>query len=266
VKVVDFHTHIFPEGIASRAVEQLENHYQLQIKNNGTFDNFMNKFKEAELYKAVVHAAAVVPRQVPTVNDWLLKIKDENLVNFGTIHPEYEDIEGELTRLKEAGVGGLKLHPDFQKFDIISKEAYAIYEAIGADFLVLFHVGDQVEEPANNYSTPQKLAQVIADFPELRVIAAHLGGYQMWQEAKEYLIGEDIYIDTSSALDFLPEEVVVEIINTHGVDKVLFGSDFPIKDPLTEMRQLTDLGLDLVDRLKILSKNGLKLLEELGVE
>lgn len=266
MKIVDFHTHAFPEKIATEAIEQLEEHYQLQISNTGTLDNLVNKCEEAGLYKAVVHNAALVPEQVKAINNWLLTIENDNLVKFGTMHPDFSDYETELARIKAKGIKGIKLHPDFQKFNMISKKAYAIYEAIGNDFLVLFHIGDEVEEPAKNYSTPRKLAQIIADFPELRVVAAHLGGYQMWDEVKEYLLGEDIYIDTSSTFDYLSSAEIVNIIRAHGVEKVLFGSDFPVKTPATELGQLSKLDLNLVERMKILSQNGLKLLKELGIE
>jgi hypothetical protein len=266
MKIIDFHTHAFSEKIADSAIEQLENHYQFEISNSGTVDNLIEKVEEADLHKAVVHNAAVVPEQVKVVNDCLLAIENEKLVTFGTIHPDLDNCEDELERIKSSGVKGLKLHPDFQRFDIISKDAYDMYKAIGDDFLVLFHVGDEVKKRGENYSTPRKLAQVISDFPELKVIAAHLGGYQMWEEAKDYLLGKDIYIDTSSALDFLPSTEAVNIIKTHGADRVLFGSDFPIKDPAVEIRKLGALGLDLIDRVQILSKNGLKLLAELGVK
>ncbi|SJZ33029.1 amidohydrolase family protein [Selenihalanaerobacter shriftii] len=266
MKVIDFHTHAFPEEIADKAIEQLENHYKLEISNTATLDSLVKKVEEANLYKAVLHTAAIVPAQVKTVNNWLLQIDNDNLIKFGTIHPRFIGYKSELARLKETGIKGIKLHPDFQQFDILSEEAYDIYEAIGSDFLVLFHVGDDVDDPDGDYSTPKKIAQVIKDFPDLRVIAAHLGGYQMWNEVKKYLFGKDIYIDTSSALDFLSSSEATEIIKGHGIDKVLFGSDFPIKSPLQEMRQLSKLDLSLMERVKILGKNALDLFEELGIE
>ena len=96
----------------------------------------------------------------------------------------------------------------------------------------------------------------------MTVIAAHLGGYSAWDDAKKYLIGAEghIYLDTSSALEFMSSEEGKDIILTHGVDRVLYGSDFPMHDPANCKKLIKALGLSSEDEEKIFHKNVEKLL------
>ena len=50
-----------------------------------------------------------------------------------------------------------------------------------------------------------------------------------WDDAEEYLIGSRVYMDTSDALLVLSPERVYNMINRHGADRIMFGSDFPLK-------------------------------------
>ncbi|MGM0472309.1 MAG: amidohydrolase family protein [Bacillota bacterium] len=266
MKLIDFHTHAFPEEQAEKAIEKLETHYNLEIEQQGLLSELESELERADLYRAALHIAAVSPEQVPELNNWLLEINNPQLVRFGTIHPDFAKFKSELIRLKEAGIRGIKLHPELQRFDITSEKAYQLYEAISEDFLVLFHIGDDRDRYIIDYSNPNKLAQIISDFPNLKVIAAHLGGHHMWQEAREHLIGRDLYLDTSSTLDYLTPQEVTAMIKEHGVDRVLFGSDYPLHTPLDALQRISQLDLTLPERVKILSRNGQRLLAEVGKE
>ncbi|MBM7624501.1 amidohydrolase family protein [Sporohalobacter salinus] len=266
IRIIDFHTHAFPDTMADKVVKKLEMYYQREIESQGRLEDLVQEIKESKLYKAVIHVAAVEPERVSELNDWLLEIDSKRLIKFGTIHPGLSDYEAELERLKKNGIKGIKLHPELQQFDILTQQAYDMYEAIGDEFLILFHIGDNRNGYQEDYSSPAKLAQIINDFTDLKVVASHLGGYQMWEQAREHLVGKNLYLDTSSSLDFLSIEEATEIIKAHGVEKVLFGSDFPLKKPIDEIKQLAKLDLSLIERARVLSQNSLDLLAELGIE
>ena len=95
--------------------------------------------------------------------------------------------------------------------------------------IILFHAG---EDP--NYETvrgvPTTFKRVLAQHPDLTVILAHLGGYRVWDEVAEHLLGERVYLDTAYTLGHLPAEDAAEIMRGHGVDRILFGSDGPWTD------------------------------------
>jgi predicted TIM-barrel fold metal-dependent hydrolase len=259
--IIDFHAHTFPETVAPKAVAQLEARYGYPASGQGTLDDLLAKTRSQAIDLTVLHAAATRPGQVRSINDRAAALQAAHpVVAFGSLHPDYHDIEGEVERLKDLGVIGIKFHPDFQEFYLDSPKAMRMYEAIGSDLLVLFHVGDRRNAGFTNYATPQRMVSVADAFPHLKLIAAHLGGYRMWQEATECLVGRPLFLDTSSALSLMPQAEVMRIIQLHGVDRVIWGSDYPLWDPAVELAALRALPLTDEEKARILGGNAHALL------
>jgi predicted TIM-barrel fold metal-dependent hydrolase len=154
------------------------------------------------------------------------------------------------------GLHGVKLHPEFQGFSIDDDSMLPIYKALEGKLPLLIHMGDEHKTS----STPAKLAKVMEMFPGLVVIAAHFGGYSMWEDSARYLIGKKLYMDTSSSLAFLSPERAVELIRKHGMQKMLFGSDYPMWDHEEEFERFLRLDLTEGERTSILYENAHRLL------
>ena len=182
----------------------------------------------------------------------------ENIAGFGTLHQDYEgDFEKEIKRIKELGLRGIKLHPDFQHFNIDDKKMYPVYEIIRAENLpILFHTGD-LKSPC---SSPFRLANVLRDFPGLTAIAAHFGGRDQWDEAVEHLYGKDVYIDTSSCHRALNHEELKNLVRKHDIDKIMFGTDYPIETFEYCIENHYKIGLTDEENEKILYKNANRLI------
>ena len=91
-----------------------------------------------------------------------------------------EDAEGEILRIKAMGLRGIKLHPDFQKFEIDDEKMFPTYKILEREKLpILFHTGDK----RYNFSGPRHLIKIMEKFPDLVCIGAHFGGWSMWDEA-----------------------------------------------------------------------------------
>lgn len=255
-KIIDFHTHVFPEKVAEKAVEQLSNYYNIPVPYQGELQELLNFAQEAGVGKVVLHAVATKPTQVQVNNDWISGVISDRVIGFGSIHPDYPKVHEELDRMAQLGLTGIKFHSDFQGVDLDDPRMWAIYEAIGDRFPVLFHVGDV----SSQASAPHKLAKVLDAFPHMTVIAAHLGGYVSWQEALQFLIGRNLYLDTSSALWVLSPKEATEIIRTHGVHRVLFGSDYPVCTPKEDLERVDKLDLTLEEKEMLLWKNAQELL------
>ncbi len=103
--------------------------------------------------------------------------------------------------------------------------------------LFLFHVGDK-PAPEDNPSCPYKVAALLDKFPQARMIAAHLGGYLHWPAVAECLVGRNVYLDTSSSLEFIDEALLRDIFKRHPREYLLFGSDYPLFDPGDEIALL----------------------------
>jgi predicted TIM-barrel fold metal-dependent hydrolase len=196
--------------------------------------------------------------QVKRINDYVsnvIKAHDE-LVGFGTLHPKLSDIDQEVERIISLGLKGIKLHPEFQGFTINEEDMMPLYSAIEGKLPVLIHMGDENRDS----SSPVRLSGILDRFPRLVVIAAHFGGYQMWKESSECLIGRNVFMDTSSSLAYLEPERAVDMIRRHGVHKMLFGSDYPMWDHTEELERFLQLELTEQERRAILYDNGYRLL------
>ena len=229
-KIIDMHAHVFPEKIASRAVSNVGTYYGIEMDGNGTVQGLFNSAETLDAF-FVISGAALKVENVRHGNEFLfecVKSYPEKLIALGSVHQDMDikSICSEFEYVKENGGRGIKLHPDFQHFKIEDEKMFPIYEAAQSIGLpILMHMGD--DKTVN--STPKALRFIADKFPELELIAAHMGGWMAWNEADEYLVGSRVYMDTSDALFVLPAERVYDMINRHGADKVMFGSDFPFR-------------------------------------
>ena len=228
--IVDFHTHCFPDTLAAHAMENLAALSQYPPQLNGTLSDLKKSMQKAGVDRSVVLNIATNAHQTPKVNDFAIAAnKEEDFVSFGSVHPDYADTDGELKRLHAAGIKGIKLHPDFQDFDIDDrKKMYPLYEKIAAmGFIMLFHCGCDLDRRSVYHCTPQKFARVAHDFAGARIVGAHLGGQAMWEDVLRHTIGKDVYLDTSYAFGWLSDAQLREVLARHDPDKLLFGTDSP---------------------------------------
>lgn len=259
MKYFDIHAHVFPQAIAEKAVLYLEDYYHFKWEGNGLAEDLLRHMDLAGVQRTVIFSSATKPEQVEAVNNFiagLCRMYPERFTGFGTLHREYAGYRDELRRMDELGLKGVKFHPDFQNFDIDDPAMMKLYEAIGPDRVMLFHTGDKTSEK----SAPERLAKVLDTFPELRIIAAHFGGYSMWERAIKSLVGRNVWLDTSSAIPFLGSEAAARIVKMHGADRILWGSDYPAVQPGSAAAHLRSLGLADAELEKIFYRNAETLL------
>ena len=255
--IIDFHTHVYPDKIARKGVDYVGDFYGFHLKTLGTIEHLSACCREAAVDKRVLLAVSVRPDQVESINAWLSGLLDANTFGFGALHPLMEDPLACLEGFTGLGFSGVKLHPDMQEFDIDDPKLNPVYAWLENNGLPLcLHMGD----PRYDHSRPIRLARVLDKFPGLTVIAAHLGGYERWDEAEVCLKDTNVYYDTSSAISFMSPERAAEIILGHGADKVLFGTDYPVTTQAEELARFELLPLSPADKQAILSGNALRLL------
>ncbi len=273
--LVDCHTHAFAEKIAEKAVAQLINYYHIETTLGGRLVDLLESAVTAGLDAMILLVAATRPEQVKPANDWALflnslsgdDLKKEyhydslpRIVPFGTFHPDDPNWFDEISRLRKAGVKGIKLHPEFQGIDLADPRLLNFFAEIENDFILMVHIGDPVVSESNN-STPQKVADILDHFPKLRIIAAHMGGYQFWDQAYRILAGRDLYLDTSSTLEYIDPGLLQKIFERHDPEKILFGSDYPLRSPVQELALIKKLNwLTSTQKERIIGQNCVKLL------
>lgn len=252
--IIDAHAHIFPDKIAEKASVSIGKFYDLPMRYNGTVKELIEMGERCGIDKFVVQSVATTEAQVESINTFIAECVSENpdkLIGFATIHPNYHDIKGEIERAVSLGLRGVKIHPDFQHFNIDDEKALKIYEVIEGKLPILIHTGDFRYE----YSKPHRIVKVLDMFPKLDVICAHFGGWSEWDMAEKCLFGRRIYVDTSSSLYDMTPERAKEAIDCFGADNVFFGTDYPMWDAKEELEMFSKIPLTEEEREKILYKN-----------
>ena len=247
MRIIDIHTHIYPDEIAQKATDSVRNFYSIGCDTmNGTVDMLLEKGKQAGIEKYVILPVGIRPDRVRHINDFIQQQAKAHscFIPFGTVHAAMDDLSDEVERLLALNVKGIKMHPDSQQFPIDDIRLFPMYEAIRGRIPVLLHMGDH----RYNYSHPVRLRKVMDMFPGLKVIAAHFGGYSMYETARELLQDTDCVMDLSSSMMFMEPGVPEKYINLYGAERIAYGTDYPMWDPVTEVERF--LRLDLTDDQK----------------
>ena len=260
--LIDFHTHAFPPKLAGRAVAQLSRSAGgLEPQTDGTLESLKAVMDADGVDLSVVLTIATNPGQMHKVNDYAFEMdRDDRIVAFGSVHPDAPDALEELERIKAAGLKGVKLHPEYQGFYANEERMKPIYRKISQlGLITLFHAGEDYGYPPPYHAQPEHLKHALGWF-DSPVVAAHWGGAGFGREVLERLCGEHIYFDLSFGYGAMPRPIAQAILDRHGPEKLLFGSDCPWHRPEWELRLIDSRELGSEDREKILWKNAATLL------
>ncbi|MCX7747351.1 MAG: amidohydrolase family protein [Clostridia bacterium] len=259
--VIDFHVHCFPDELAMKAVPKLAACARIPARLDGTLGSIKKSMRTEGISHSVILSIATKPSQTRTVNDWAVEVQDGEIICFGSIHPEYIGWKDELKRIKALGLKGIKLHPDYQDFFVDEQRLFPIYEcAFDLGLMILFHAGVDIGLPEPYHCTPQRMRKVVRAFPGGKIIAAHMGGFKCWDEVEKYLVGEDIYFDTSYSLEWLGEEQFKRMVRNHGHKKIVFATDSPWTDQGEEIRRIKMMGFEPAVEEDILGNNAADLI------
>lgn len=257
--LTDIHCHIFPDKLAEKARDSIGAFYGAEVYCAASVENLLKEHREAGITRCVVSNSAVTPKQVHNINTFLAQACAENpaFIGFGSIFPGMEGWEEELERMQALGLRGLKIHPDFQKLNIDDPCGIEMYRAIARrEMPVLFHMGDD----RYDFSSPERLENLLRQVPDLRVIAAHFGGWNAWERSFAHPLPENVLYDTSSTTPLVSREFVLRMLDRFGAERFLFGTDFPMWKPKDAVRQFMQLGLDGDTLERIMSGNFFRLL------
>ncbi len=259
MEIINAHAHIYPNKIAKKATDTIGEFYSLDMQvPAGTPELLLERGLKAGVSKFVVHSCATKAHQVRAINEF---IKEEinlhkEFIGFMTLHQDLteREITDEVEWCLKQGFKGIKLHPDFQKFNIDDESVEKIYRVVSEidkPFPILLHTGDDRYE----YSKPFRLAKMAKKYKKAYFIGAHFGGYRCWDDVDVYLGLDNVYFDTCSALPFISKERAVNFINKFGVEKFFFGDDFPMWDIEEELERFFKLNLSDDSNEKILGLN-----------
>lgn len=279
--IIDFHTHIFPEKIAEKALKALSDSSRAVPYTDGTYAGRKNSMKESGIDYSVNLAVATKANQVEGINNVAIETKEQEynsgVIQFGAMHVEYENVKAELKRLSEAGVKGIKIHPAFYQLDISDKRVKnIIYEASSLGLIIITHAGWDIGFPEANYIPVDSLLDISKEINPDKMVLAHMGGWNDWEKVEEYLAGSSYYFDTAfsigkiNAREDLPEPMrtynmqdddFVRLCRKHGIERILFGTDSPWADQREYVEKINSLDFTESEINCIFSDNAKKLLD-----
>lgn len=267
--IIDFHTHIFPEAIAQRTIEKLEAAANIKAHSDGTPTGLKASMQKAGVDYSVILPVVTKPSQFQSVNRYAASINGhDSILSFGGIHPDNEDIPQCLSFIRDLGLSGIKLHPDYQRVHINDPRYLEIItQAVNLGLIVTIHAGIDVGLPSEVHCPPDEAIQMLtyvkqhANHPEhAKIILAHTGGWKQWDAVEELLVGKPVYFDLAYTFGFISSEQLLRIIQSHGANRILFATDSPWNDQAHDIQALRELGLAPAEEAAILGGNAARLL------
>lgn len=275
--IIDFHTHIFPEKMASATIAGLERVSGTKAATNGCLDGLLASMEAAGVDCSVIMPVVTKPKQFAGINRFAYEINQSygahdkinitsqllpRLISFGGIHPDSEDYKAQLRELKSMGFKGIKLHPDYQgvMFHDIRYKRIVSY-ASELDLIVMVHAGIDIGLPDPVHCSPDMALEVIKDTQPNRLVLAHLGGWKQWERVEEILVGQNVYLDIAFTQNYISKEIFYKILYKHGTDKILFATDSPWSDQKKSVEWIRNSELTDMEKEQIFWKNANDLLK-----
>lgn len=263
--VIDFHTHIFPDKIAEQTIKALSEKGNTKPYGKATLDDLKNVMRTAGVDFSVILPVATSPKQVASINKTAAALNGtDGIIYACAIHPKCENIEDILDEIKASGLSVIKIHPDYQGQYFDSPEYIRIMEeAAKRDLITVTHAGVDVGYPNDVHCTPDMVLNVLDKLSGIidnKLVLAHMGGCDLPEEVIEKLAGKPVYFDTSFVLDRYKDKCR-EVILRHGVDKILFATDYPWSDTEKFIETIKGYGFSDEETDMILYKNALRILK-----
>ena len=280
--IIDMHTHIFPEEISAAVIEKLSRVSRTPAFTNGTLHGLKKSMDEAQVNLSVILPVATNPRQVEKINSSSAALNEkffgEGIFSFGCIHPDFTNYRTELSRVKNFGLKGIKIHPVYQDTNLDDVKFLRILDrAAELDLVVVTHAGLDIGFPGVIRCSPQMAKKVVDELGEFKFVLAHMGGWKNWSDVLKILGGKKIFIDTAFStekiiprkdfswdeddLKLLDGAQFMNFVKIFGAEKILFGTDSPWTEQKISLDFIKNLPLAEDDKNKILGLNAKKLLE-----
>ena len=258
-RIIDSHCHIYPDKIAQKASDVTATFYDLPPSLDGRISTLLEHGEKAGIDHFIVQSVATTPKQVSSINNFIAEAvaaSGGRFTGLGTLHQDSEDIAADVEEIISLGLKGVKLHPDIQQVKLDDPRMHKMYELCEGRLPMLIHTGDYRYDNSN----PNRMIPILEKYPDLTVIGAHFGGWSVWEDATEKLYKyKNFFVDCSSSLYAMTPEKARELIFAYGTDRVLFGTDYPLWAPETEIERFMKIDLTDEQREEILSGNSTKL-------
>lgn len=273
--IIDIHTHTFPDKIADSAIAHMEKDivkgqgFEVKCARIPTLKGLSESTKKAGMDLSVVCPVATNTRQPEKINRLSAELNermDETKVfHFGAVHPDCENYKEIINDIVAMELKGIKLHPDYQNTFLDDEKYMRIVDyAANKGLGIIVHAGEDVGLPDTIHCTPDMVLNLWRHIQPDKLILAHMGGWRLWDEVEEKIIGLPVYLDTAVVLNRLfpvklENEQFLRMVKNHGADKILYGTDSPWYNQMQALEDFDNSGLTKADKELILGENANKL-------
>lgn len=267
--IIDFHTHIFPDKIASATISALSSSASIPAHSDGTLDGLISSMEQAGIDISINLPVLTKPSQYDSVLNFTHALNQKShtgvrVISFAGMHPDIEDTDEALEKIKALGFLGIKLHPDYQN-TFIDDERYIriLKRARELDLITLTHAGfDGAFVGRQIKCTPKRVLHVLDRLGGYdKLVLAHIGANELFDDVYKCLAGENVYFDTSYVLPHIKKDMFFKILERHGEDKILFATDSPWQNQGEQISILKSYSIGNEAENKIFYENARKLLK-----
>jgi predicted TIM-barrel fold metal-dependent hydrolase len=275
---VDFHTHVFPPEIKKKRNDYIDRDpcfailYSNPEAKIATADELIADMDKGGIDISVILNIGWTTHELCVeTNDYIIDAVTrfpKRLVGFCAVQPQSTKAAvKEIERCAKAGLKGVgEMRPDMQLFDLDDEMVIAPFvEALNHHNLILLtHASEPVGHKYQGKGgiTPDVLYPFIAAYPQLTIVCAHWGGglpfYNLMPEVKKAM--QNVYFDTAASPFLYSPEIYSHVVKLAGVDKILFGSDYPLMPPRRLLEEIEALNLNKETKELMLSGNAWRLL------
>lgn len=274
---IDFHVHVTPPDVIKdwKKIAEREDYFKLlsesPVNKFATADDVVKELESSGVDKAVTFGFAFRDMGLCRyVNDYVaeaIKKYPHKLIGYMVVTPTAPDLEKEIDRCLALGLKGVgEIFPQGQGFDIADpKEMSNLANlCIERDIPLIIHTN----EPVGHYycgktdTTPQRASAFAQNFPDIKVIFAHWGGgllfYELMPEIRRQ--NQNVYYDIAASPLLYDKNIYKAASDIKVLDKVLFGSDYPLLPMKRYLREISEAGLSQEEQALINGENARRLL------
>ena len=232
---IDVHVHLHPERLA-QAISAVFARQGWQPLHGWEPTEVADSLAAHGVERFCFFSYAHKPGIARSLNAWLAETarKIPAGIPVGTVHAGDADVLAIADEAIDQGIAGFKFHLSVQRFRADDARLVPFYERVAerGRFLIV-HAGTMpYRDP---FTGLEGFRRMMARFPALRVIVAHLGAFDTEGFAALTEEFPNLYLDTTMALtpvadpylggdaDAIPTELLLRY-----QDRILLGSDFPL--------------------------------------
>ncbi len=273
IMIIDVHTHIFSKNVCAGREAYFDGEAPFRLLYDSpksrliTADDLVNFMDEYGVDKSVTFGfpwkkPAYYKENNDAVLDGVARFPDR-LIGLCCVDADDPGAAAEVERCLAAGmsgVGELAFYQSGIEADALERLAPIMALCRQKNAPVMIHTNEPVGHlyPGKTPNTLAQIYQLAKTFPDNKLILAHWGGgiffYTLLKKEVTDTLA-NVYYDTAASPFLYTPEIYQAAKNMAGLDKILFGTDFPLIKPERYFRDMDAAGLTTGEKQKICGEN-----------